>query len=156
MAETPAFSPTLRSNLIIVAFVGAALVLSMFNRMSGLWVSFAGWGVKLGSAMETRLSIDFVDRNDLGFRVDEVGHLILWATGMIIIGLIARHRFRADIIAVSLFAASLTLELAQAAFASGRAAEIGDIIANATGIMFGLSVVVLADLGLKLAGRDTA
>jgi hypothetical protein len=156
MAQTQTFSPTLRSNLTIAAFVGAASVLSMSGRMPALWHSFARWGLRLGSAIEARLSIDFVDRNDLGFGVDEVGHLILWASGMVVIGLIARHRFRADVIAVCLFGASLALELAQGAFASGRSMAVGDVIANATGIMVGLSVVVVVGLAIKLGGRVAA
>lgn len=130
-------------------------MLSMSGRMPGVWRRVVDQTLRVGSALENRLAIDVVDRSDLGFQMDEIGHLILWGTGMIVIGLATRHRFRADAVAVSLFAASLALEFAQGAFAPARSMAVGDIIANATGIMAGLSIVVVADIVLSLMGNRT-
>lgn len=153
MAETPTLSPGLKSTLTIASFVVTAFVLSMSGRMPGFWATIVARGLRLGTAIESRLSIDFLDRGDLGFHADEVGHLILWGTGMVVIGLVTRKRFRADVVAVSLFAASLALEISQGLFAPARSMAVGDVIANATGIMAGLSVVVLAEFALKLVSN---
>ncbi len=146
-------SARLKSNLTIASFVAVAIVLSMSGRMPSLWAAAVARFLRLGMFIERRFAVDFIDRGDLGFQADEVGHVILWGAGMVVIGLATRKRFRADVVAVCLFAASLGLEIAQGVFTPTRTMAVGDLIANATGIMAGLSVVVITDLMLTLVSN---
>ncbi len=137
------------SNLAIAAFAGAAFVISLSGAMPGLWRAALALAARIGTSIEYRLSIDPFDRTDLGLASDELGHLILWGFGMLSIGLITRNRFPASFVAVSLFAASLALEVGQSLLTTNRSMSLGDAHANAVGIMVGLSAVVVIEVAIR-------
>jgi hypothetical protein len=145
----------LLSNLAMMGFACAALILSMSDDMpkllrAGLWRAIA-----IGTATEHRLSIDLFDRTDLGLAPDEFGHLILWGAGMLGIGLATRNRFQASFVAVTLFGASLSLEVGQSLLTTNRATSIGDALANATGIMAGLTALVVLEVAIRAFSPKT-
>ena len=67
---------------------------------------------------------------------------------MLGIGLVTRNRFQASFVAVTLFAASLSLEVGQSLLTTNRAMSIGDALANAAGIMTGLTALVVLDVAI--------
>ena len=152
MPRTRRFPGSFLSNLAILAFMGFALVLSMSDRMPALWRSVVLGGTRLGISLERRLSIDLIDRSDLGLGMDEFGHVVLWSFGMLAIGLLTRSRLQASYVAVALFVTSVALEVGQNLLTTSRSISAGDAIANASGIMAGLTLLVAAELGVRVAG----
>ncbi len=133
-----------RSNVTIACFVVLALSLSLSNRIPGVWRSAVNGFFAFGRTFERVFAVDFIDRGDIPWRPDEIGHLVFWGAGMIVVGLVGRRRWQADNVAVALFASSLAIEVLQGALSAQRTMSLSDAIANSTGIMLGLTVVVIA------------
>jgi len=130
--------------LLIAAFVATAMTLSLSDRMPAVWAGVIGLFIRLGRIVERGFAIDLLDRKDVPWQADEIGHVLLWGTGMVVIGFWARRAFRADAVAVALFLASVGIEILQGFASQQRTTSFSDIVANSTGIMIGLCVVVMA------------
>lgn len=132
-----------------MTFLCCAAALSMSDRMPYLWRAVLVRGIGLGAAIERGLAIDLIDRSDVGLSADQIGHLVLWASGMFTIGLVTRKRFEAASVAVALFMTSLALEVGQSLLTTSRSMSIEDAVANAGGIMAGLTALVILDYSLE-------
>ena len=103
----------------------------------------AGDGRDVASALEDRVGIDVVDRSDIPYSVMELYHLVGWFSGTVLIGLAAGRRFGVGEIAAAMFGASVLIEILQSTTTSIRAFELEDIGVNATGILVGLTFVLM-------------
>lgn len=136
----------IRANAMITTgvFLLFAAVLSLSSGVTPIWKATLGVTADWGRAIESLVPIDLIDRQDIPFQADEIGHLLLWGGGMLALGL-RRRSLTPDVIAVSLFATSVGFELLQATLTSTRSMQVKDIAANGFGIVLGLCAVVLID-----------
>lgn len=139
----------------MLGFVAVAMGVSLSDRLPSLWQATLWRGVLVGVSVERWLSIDLVDRSQFGMSPDEFGHLMLWGAGMVGIGVLTRQRFQPHFVAAVLFGVSLALEVGQALVTSSRSMSLGDAVANAAGIMAGLTALVLLELAGRAAGFFT-
>lgn len=136
--------------------VGAA-VLSLSDRAPVIFRSMRSPARAVWRRIEVGFGFDSgVTRDSIPWASDEIGHLVLWGGGMVLVGLAFRHRQQADRLAVGLFAASVALEVLQALVTASRSLSLTDAAANGLGIMLGLTVVVAADLVLPNRTKHVA
>lgn len=129
----------------IGGFALVAVVLSLSDRAPGIARGGGAVLEEIWHRIEVAFAID-VDRGAIPWSFDEIGHLVLWGGGMLVLGLALRGRRRSDRLAVALFGASLLLEVLQALITARRSLSLGDAAANGLGIMLGLCVVVVAEM----------
>lgn len=139
----PAFR---RRLLVLITFLGTVGLLSLADRAPRIARHWLRRSRDLGSRVEQRLGVDWVDRSDVPLAWDAAGHVVLWAVAAVLARLAVGHRWRTRTIAAALFALSGAAELAQAVFASTRSPEWSDLAANGAGIAIG---VLLAAAGLR-------
>ena len=133
------------------AFAVVALVLSLSDRAPRLFKQFRQLAVAAWRAGEDLFAVDLLNRSDIPWAADELGHIALWGMGMVILGLGFRRRVPADVLAAGLFIAGIGVEVLQRVATSGRKMEITDIGANGIGILLGLVVVVAVGAVTPLA-----
>jgi hypothetical protein len=68
-------------------------------------------------------------------------HVVVWAVAMVFVGLAAWSWRSALVGAVGVFVLSTLIELSQEPLTATRNTQIGDIVANAVGVLLGLGVV---------------
>ncbi|NNE72591.1 MAG: hypothetical protein HKN26_02920 [Acidimicrobiales bacterium] len=121
-----------------------ASVLSLSSQVGPIWKASIRQIADIGRAIESLLPFNVIDRQDIPFQPDEIGHLLLWGGGMVVLGLL-RRSVKTDVIAVGLFGASVGFEFLQATITTSRSLQITDIAANGFGIVLGLCIVVFVD-----------
>ncbi|MGI9603150.1 MAG: hypothetical protein ACR2QE_14785 [Acidimicrobiales bacterium] len=137
---------TSRRSILIAALFGmGAIVLSLSDRAPSVWKQVSSGLEEVWHRVEVAFAID-LDRQTIPWTADEIGHLVLWGGGMVLLGLALRHRYRADRIAATLFVSSLLLEVLQALVTARRSLSLLDAAANGLGIMVGLTLVVAIEL----------
>ena len=142
--------------LIGGTFAVVAVVLSLSDLVPVVLRGVLDAAIVLWRRFEVAFGIDLdVNQDSIPWSSDEIAHLALWGGGMILLGLVLRHRKRADRVAVGLFGASVLLEVLQAFVTASRRLSLSDAAANGLGIMLGLTVVVVADFVMPTA-RSTA
>ncbi len=124
------------------AFAVVALGLSLSDRAPLLFKQFRHVAVGAWRSGERVLAVDILNRSDIPWAADELGHMALWGMGMVVLGLLFRHRVPVDVLAAGLFVSSIGVEVLQRVATAGRAMEFTDIGANGIGILLGLVVVV--------------
>lgn len=94
-----------------------------------------------GDDLETFLGVDVVDRSDLPFAFDTLGHASLWfAVGSVVLLMLAtgRPRTHPHLVrfwsAIALVGVSAGVEVAQSVFTADRNAQWTDLAANTVGI----------------------
>lgn len=84
---------------------------------------------------------------------DALVHIGVWAVATMLVALTVWHWWALVPIAVSVFAASVVVEIGQGRYSSTRAVEVGDVLANAVGIALGTSAAAVCMLGWSAISR---
>ncbi len=109
----------------------------------------------VGSRLEGTLGFDVVDRADVPFAFDTIGHLGLWAIAGILAYIAFGQKRSLVLIAAVLVAISAAVEAGQGLLSSTRTPELMDLLANAVGVGVGLAVAVSTFAVIGLFGRLT-
>lgn len=125
-------------------FAAVATVLSLSDRVPRLVPRFTALVMRAGRRFERTADIDFFDVSSIPGRTDQIGHTLLWGTGMLAIGWLTRKRIPVTATACLLFAASIAFEVGQLRWTMTRQLEAGDVWANGIGIaLAAVAIVVL-------------
>ena len=112
-----------------------------------------------GDDLETFLGVDVVDRSDVPFAFDTLGHAGLWfAVTVVVLWLVStgrplQHPHLVRLwTSIGLVIASAFVEVAQGVFTSGRNAQWTDLAANTVGVSAGFVLMTIV-AGLVLEPR---
>lgn len=147
--------PSRALRFMLFGFLGFIGLVSLADRAPGRIDRWLDAGQRLGSRGEQRLGIDLIDRGDIPFASETVGHLVLWAVATLLACGAFGRLSRLPVIAISLFALSAALEVGQGLLSSTRNPQVHDLVANTVGIAVGLAVAVSAWALAGLFGRLT-
>ena len=136
----------LLGSVLTIGFVGMALVLSLSDRVGLRFGAVSAAFLALLHELERVAAVDLIDRSDVPFTADALGHAALWGIGMLLIGWFFRRHVPLVALAVSVFALSLAAEVGQRFFSLSRSARIDDAVANFVGI-------AVAAVAVGAAGR---
>ena len=139
----------------------AALVLGPFGVAAAwlLWTTDSirfgrrvmGLALDAGRRLERLTQLNLVDRDDLPLSYDQLGHIGLWMTATVLIGVASGLRSPARVVA-AVAALSLATEIVQPLVAPRRLFELGDVIANFTGVLAGSTILLTLLVVSQLAG----
>jgi len=76
----------------MAVFVGGATVLLLADRSASVVGSVRAHVVRVGQAIEQTYHVDLFDRSDIPGTADQLGHALLWGTGMVLFGWLLRSR----------------------------------------------------------------
>lgn len=143
-----------------VLFALAVVVLSLSDRAPAFVPAMIDLVVLLGQKVESIAQIDVLDRSDarvLPGRTDQIGHAVLWGSGMLALGYLLRHRIPVAATALGLLAASIGIEFLQVEWTATRELQASDVLGNAVGIALATGVVIvvgnIVDLVSRIATR---
>lgn len=126
--------------VLFFGFLVAIGLLSFADRASDMVKGV--WDVirRIGSFGERLVGFDVVDRGDIPFAFDTLGHLTLWSiAGMLAYAAFGRRTSRSFLI-VSLITLSAGVEIGQRFLSSTRRPQVSDLIANSVGVTTGVLV----------------
>lgn len=126
----------LTSGLTLVAVVALTAALLLSDRAPALYRRFLRQGRDVAAGLRDWSGVD-VERSDIPFGATTFGHVVLFAFVTLVAGLILRRRVRPWVLALAVFAASAAFELIQPLLSDSRDQELGDLIANAVGVLLG-------------------
>ena len=135
---------SLIARIIAIPFIVALVVLLLSDRAPGLTEAGLRKSVAVGQKVEGRTGVDLVDRTDLPFTWEEIGHFGLWAVAAVLAYTLFSRRASITQIICGVFALSATFELAQFFFTSTRQLEWGDLTVNGLGVVFGVALAMIA------------
>ncbi len=136
----------------IAGFFGVMVVLMLSDRVP-LFVPLVLSGIRaLGRRAEAITGIDVIDREQIPWNSDLLGHAALWFCGMILIGLAVRKRISVSSVALVLMAIGIGFEFAQRYWTTSRQISVDDAIANSIGVAAGLIVVLVIGGIIDVAG----
>lgn len=141
--------------LLFFGFLVAIGLLSFADRASDMVK--AVWSIvqRIGSFGERLLGLDVVDRGDIPFAFDTIGHLVLWSiAGMLAFAAFGRRTSRSFLI-VSLFTLSAGVEIGQRFLSSTRQPQVSDLVANGIGVTVGVTIAAFVWWMTSLFGRKT-
>lgn len=124
----------LLGSVLTIGFVGMAVALSLSDRVGLRAGAVSAAFLALLHELERVAAVDVLDRSDVPFSADALGHATLWGVGMLLIGWFFRRHVPVVALAVSVFALSLAAELGQHFFSLSRSARIDDAVANFVGV----------------------
>lgn len=84
---------------------------------------------------------------------DALVHIGVWAVATVLVALTVWHWWALVPIAVSVFVASVVVEIGQGRYSSTRAVELSDVLANAVGIGLGTTAAAVCMLGWSVISR---
>lgn len=125
------------------SFFAVAVVLLWSDRAGALPDDLANFAVRAGRKAERASGINVLDRSDIPGQPDQIGHMMLWATGMVLIGWVMRHRVSLTLAAFGVAALSFGFEIAQPVLSSSRGISAGDVVANLVGVGIGAFVTAV-------------
>lgn len=125
---------------VFFGFLCAIGLLSLADRAPDLVKSI--WSVvqRVGSFGERLVGLDLVDRGDIPFAFDTLGHLALWGIAGMLGYAAFRRRTSALFLIVSLTTLSAGVEVGQGLLSATRRPEVKDLIANGIGITAGVAL----------------
>lgn len=106
------------------------------------------WVKRLGMIFENRSGLDFIDRSDVPWDFDVVGHFFLWGLAGLLAWFALGRRVSGPFLIAGLIAISAGIEFVQPILSSTRKSQPDDLKANALGITLGVAVAWLA-VGVK-------
>ncbi len=136
---------SLTARIVAIPFVVALVVLLLSDRAPGLTEAGLRKSVVIGQKVEGRTGVDLLDRSDLPFSWEQVGHFGLWAVAALMAYNLFARRASLVQIACGVFALSATFELAQFFFTSTRQLEWGDLAVNGLGVLLGVASATIVD-----------
>lgn len=136
-----------------VAFFTVTTVLLLADRSGSVVGIVRALVVDTGREVEASYGVDWFDRKDIPGSADQMGHAVLWGSGMVLIGWMLRRRVPLPITALFLGGVSLLYESAQPLVSSTRAFQPSDGTANLVGIVVAATALGVALwLGRRLLG----
>jgi len=127
------------------AFTAVVIVASLSDRVPRFTPRVTDLVIRAGRRIEAMADIDVFDVSSIPGRTDQIGHALLWGTGMAAIGWLTRKRVPVTATACLLFAASIAIEYLQLRWTATRQLEVGDVWANLVGIS--IAAVGVATVG---------
>jgi len=124
-----------------LVFLALAVVLLWSDRAGAMFDSAVDIVVRTGRKVERDYDVNFVDRSDIPGETDQIGHAMLWGSGMLLTGWLLRRRVPVTLSALLIAAISLGFEFAQPLLSQTRVVEPSDVTANLVGIA--IAAVVL-------------
>ncbi len=128
--------------LFLFGFALSATVLSLSDAAPGMVRPLKGVGIAIGRVIERVLNIN-VERESVPVEFDQLGHAVLWGSGMLGIGFGLRKRVWLPVTAVVMVAISLGFEFLQGAYTSSRTLSIADGWGNIAGIATATVIVAI-------------
>ncbi len=127
------FRWTFRLGFLAFALVVAAL--SFSDRAPG--VTF-GRGLWLARSMEAQSGLDLIDRSDIPWRFDTVGHFLMWTLAGFLGWFAIGRRDSGLFLIAALSAISAGVEFIQPILSTTRSSSYQDLAANVLGITIGV------------------
>ncbi|MBT8213500.1 MAG: hypothetical protein KJN71_10180 [Acidimicrobiia bacterium] len=139
--------------ILTAAFFAGAAALSLSDRVGHRVRADYRFGLSVLSEFERLLAIDVVDRSDLPFKGETLGHAALWGVGMLLAGSVLRQKTALLPLAAVVLALSVSVEIGQGVLSSTRTPQVGDAIANLAGIAMATTVIGLYSLVERWLGN---
>jgi len=144
-------------SLLFFGFLLVVGVLSLADRAPGTVKGALRSVQSIGSRVERRVGVDWLDRGDIPFAFDTIGHLILWSVAAFLAYLAfgpgtRRGRTSTSFLVVSLVTLSAGVEVGQGLLSATRHPELLDLVANTVGIGFGVAIAAFASAVIGLIG----
>lgn len=133
---------------ILASFVLIAAVLLLSDRAGGLGVRVKTFILDVGEAFEDAFGVDWLDRDSIPGTFDQIGHAVLWGGGMFLIGLTFRRWVHPIVTALAIGVLSAVFEYLQAVLTVSRTPQVTDVVANASGILIALVLVLIIGMVL--------
>ncbi len=123
---------------ILFGTLAGTVALTFADRAPGIVKAIAAPFRRALPRIEQALGINWIDRNDVPFENDTLGHMALWMTITAITIVAARDRFPTRWLVAMLVVGALLTEYAQPLLSSSRSMTVSDFGANLAGICFGI------------------
>lgn len=129
--------------LVAVPFSLMTAVLLLADRAPGLTIGRAPALWALGSRIQSRLGIDLIDRTDIPFELDTIGHLGLWFVAGALARALTPPSVRSRVLLMLMLIVSTLMEVGQGFLTAGRNVSVSDAVANTVGVVLGLMAVTI-------------
>ncbi len=139
--------------LVFFAVVG---VVSFGDRAPEVTQRVWGRVRRIGHEIEVRLGADVVDRSDVPFSYDAIGHFALYFVAAALTYLALRGRVSAIAIIVGVTGVSGVIEVAQPLLSTSRNMQVSDFIANVIGVVVGVGVAAIGTRVFSFAASRRA
>lgn len=126
-----------------LVFFAAVSAVSLGDRAPGLTQRVWRKVRSFGHEFEVRFNADIVDRSDVPFSYDTIGHFALYFVAGILTYLALRGRVGVITIIVLVTGFSGAIEIAQPLLSSTRNMQASDFIANTFGVVIGVGVAAI-------------
>ena len=133
----------LLGNMLAIGFVGATMVLSLSDRVGLAAGVVSRRGLALLFELERTLAVDVLDRSDVPFETDALGHAVLWGLAMLMIGWSFGRRAPLTLLGSGVFGLSLAVEVGQHLWSINRTAQLDDAVANLAGIALATTILLV-------------
>lgn len=130
--------------VVLCGFFAIAVILLLSDRTGGVASGARDLAVEAGQRFEERYEVDVIDRDSIPGTFDQIGHAVLWGTGMLLVGWFLRRRVPLFMSALFVAAMSFFAEAGQAAFSQTRQFQVSDLIGNFVGIAIASVIVGVA------------
>ncbi len=126
--------------LVFFAVIGAV---SLGDRAPGATQALWRRVRSIGHEVEVRFNADLIDRSDVPFSYDAIGHFGLYFVAAILTYITLRGRLGVITIIVLVIGFSGAMEVAQPLLSSSRNMQASDFIANTFGVLVGVGVAAI-------------
>lgn len=131
------------STMAVLAFFGVAVVLLLSDRAPLVFPMLTSAIRSVGRRVEAITGIDVIDRDEIPFDTDLLGHAALWFCGMIVVGFALRKKIPTIVTAMVMIAIGIGFEFGQFYWTQSRQISVDDAIANSVGIVAATFVVIV-------------
>lgn len=129
-------------------------MLSLSDRAPSLVPHIIDLVVAVGQRFEAGAQVDVFDVSQVPGETDQIGHAVLWGSGMFGLGYLLRRSIPVAATACFLLAASIAVEFLQMTWTATRQLQVSDALANGVGIALATIAVIalgaVVDLGLRI------
>ena len=130
------------------------MVLSLSDRAPSLVPHIIDLVIAIGQRVEAGAQVDLFDVSQVPGETDQIGHAVLWGSGMLGLGYLLRRSIPVTATACFLLAASIAVEFLQVTWTATRQLQVTDALANGVGIALAtvavLAVGAVVDVGLRI------
>ena len=134
--------------LVAVPFSLMTAILLLADRAPGMTIGRVPALWNLGSRIQSRLGIDLIDRTDIPFELDTIGHLGLWFVAGALARALTPLSVRSRVLMALMLLISTLMEVGQGFLTSGRNVSFSDAAANIVGVTLGV-VAIMILLGVR-------
>ena len=129
--------------LVAVPFSIMTALLLLADRAPGLTIGRAPALWALGSRIQSRLGVDLIDRSDIPFELDTLGHLGLWFVAGALARALAPPSVRSRVLLMLMLVVSTLMEIGQRFLTTGRNVSLSDAVANTAGVVLGITTIAI-------------